>query len=183
MQADTLQRDAAVLIEAGREPTALRLLQDANRLRGEPTLDGLRLQAEARLHSGDAAVALRELDGARHPATNADAIRSLRAHLVLADADSDATARASALSTLGQMATVDAGKQPLPDQLRAQLWSAQARCLDAPEAAQAGFDSLAATLAEIQPQGGVLSRQLGVAREACPSLPTTEPAAGHASPP
>ena len=49
--------------------------------------------------------------------------------------------------------------------------------------AQAGFDSLAATLAEIQPQGGVLSRQLGVAREACPSLPTTEPAAGNASPP
>ncbi len=167
--ADTLQRDAAVLIEARRAQSALRMLQDVGRLRGQANPDDLRLQAEARLQLGDVATALEALEAARMVAPNNAELRNLQARLVLVDATRDDAARADAMTTLEAAAANTPDNRLQPRRLHAQLWLAEARCIDSPEAAQATFDSLESALTETQPQGGALSRRVREARTACPA--------------
>ncbi len=173
--ADTLQRDAAVLIEAHRAQSALRVLEDIRKLRGQPNIEWLQLQAAARLQLGDVTQALEELGIARRIAPDSLELRSLQSHLLLADATSDAASRANAMSTLEEATTLTPTNRTSPQRLRAQLWLAQALCTTSPERAQSLFDDLQSTLAEAQPQGGVLSRQTKAAHDACPSPTATTP--------
>ena len=173
--ADTLQRDAAVLIEARRAQSALRVLDDIRRLRGQPNPDWLRLHAEARLQLDDVSPALRELEEAQRIAPDSLELRATQARLILADETSDPATRARSLSTLEDAAASTPSTRLLPRRLRAQLWLAQAQCAASPESAQRLFDALESALLEAQPQGGLLSRQMRAAREACPT-PATTPA-------
>lgn len=164
--ADTLQRDAAVLIEARRAQAALRVLDDIRKLR-EPNADWLRLQAEARLQTGEISDALQALADARGQREDA-AIAALRARLQLADPASTPDTRAAALTALAQSADQPVTtRAQLLQHLRSDFWLAEARCSDGAAEAMALFDALAARLALVQPQGGVLARQVDAAMVAC----------------
>lgn len=172
--ADTLQRDAAVLIEARRAQSALRVLQDIRRLRAQPNPEWLRLQAEARLQLGVVKQAQQTLSDAHRITRDADELDSLTAHLVLENNDSNEAMRASAIETLERVATSNGPDARLrPYRLRAQLWLAEARCIISPASAQALFEDLQAALEQAQPEGGTLSRQARAARDACPTEPAT----------
>ena len=173
--ADTLQRDAAVLIEARRTQSALRVLRQIGGLRDQPSLDDLLLQAAAYLQLGDIDEARRVLDVARRIAPSSGEIRSMQAHVILTDNGSDADARARAMSILEDAATSSADNGLQPRQLRAALWLAQAHCTTSPETAQSLFNNLESSLREAQPQGGALTRQVRSAHAACPAPSVTSP--------
>lgn len=166
--ADTLQRDAAVLIEARRAQVALRVLNDIRGLRPQPNADWWRLQAEARLQQDEAGEALAEVRAARQASPALDELRGLEARLVLEDEASTPENRAEAFATLDAIARTPASDhRNLQQLMRAQLWLADAHCRDDPARGLADFTALEQSLAGSQPQGGVLLRQVQAARHAC----------------
>ena len=174
--ADTLQRDAAVLLEARRARVALRVLDDIRRLRPVPDPEWVRLQAEARVQLGEAEKALPAVDAARRALPDDPLLEALQARLRLLATDTPAIVRSQAGQRLRSMAEDTSS----PAGLRARLWLAESECQNAPEQARAGFDALERALADAAPEGGVLSREVRALRFAC-ALPA-RPRAGASRP-
>ena len=166
--ADTLERDAAVLVESGRAEPALRVLEDINRLRERETVGVLLLQAEAQALLGDLPGALARLDAAQSLQPNSLQTRIARARLQLGDEATDARTRAAAEASLEAIAA-----QPVTDgaRLRAHLMSravlADALCQRDPVAGLAAYRGLQEKLAELRPQGGALARPAEAGHRAC----------------
>ncbi len=166
--ADTLERDAAVLVESGRAEPALRVLDDINRLRERENAGVLLLQAEALALLGDVPGALARLDAAQSLQPGSLQARIARARLQLGDAASDDRTRAAAEASLEAIAA-----QPVTDgitlgaHLMARAVLADALCRRDPPAGLAAYDTLLAKLAELRPEGGPLARPVEAGHRAC----------------
>ncbi|MGY0505732.1 protein kinase domain-containing protein [Luteimonas sp. e5] len=177
--ADTLQRDAAVLIEAGNAEAALRVLDEIDHLRPRNAL-GWRLRAEAWLRLGQSARALAAVEDGGNSA-ELELLRA-RLRLVIAaarqgrDAGDGVDEEASRAAIAADLARLQAAVADSPldaagieRHLQARLWLAEAHCHDPAQAgtAMGEFAALEATLESLRPQGGRLSREVQRAHEAC----------------
>ncbi|PJK15478.1 hypothetical protein CO613_00355 [Lysobacteraceae bacterium NML07-0707] len=166
--ADTLQRDAQVLLEAGRSEAALKNLQQASRLRDTPTVENLIGQAQASMqlaHFADAAQLLGQaqmLEKAQAP------IWIAKARLHALDPDANAAARQQSEADLQALL-----KREVKDEKALQQhWQAQAAlasliCARDRQAGLAAYQTLLETLAELRPQGGQLMRQVEADKAVC----------------
>ncbi|RMH87924.1 serine/threonine protein kinase [Lysobacter pythonis] len=172
--ADTLQRDAAVLIEAGRAQAALKVLDDIAGLRGDGPTRGLRLlRAEAHAQLGARGAALAVLESAGDDAE----ARIVRAILRLDDASTAASAEAE-LQAIANKQVGDA--RLLRQHLLAQMGLAEAACRRDAAAGHEAYQRLQATLASLRPEGGVLNRRVRAAGRACAARAREEATAGEA---
>ncbi|MDO4709610.1 MAG: serine/threonine-protein kinase [Pseudomonadota bacterium] len=166
--ADTLQRDAQALLEAGRSEASLKNLQQAARLRDTPTAENLILQAQAWMQLARFADAAELL--AQAGILEKDSAQTLiaKARLHALDPDAHEAARRQSEADLQALLKREVkDEKALQQHWQAQAALAQLRCLDDPQAGLAAYQALLETLAELRPQGGSLIRQIGADKAAC----------------
>lgn len=169
--AQTLQHDAAVLIESGLEQAALKVLEDIAQLPGGMTVDGLLLQAEANRRRGNPARALSLIDAAQRLQPDSLDARIARARLQLAADVPTPNTPAAAVATLSSIAAQPVvNGRGLQQHLHAREALAEFQCREDPVAGLKSFDALITTLIELRPQPGSEGRRLDAARAACLAL-------------
>ncbi|PJK08941.1 hypothetical protein CO608_07860 [Lysobacteraceae bacterium NML08-0793] len=174
MLADTLQRDAQVLLEAGQGDAALKNLQQAARLRDAPTAENLLLQANVLMQQARFADAAERLDEARLLEKNSAEISIAKARADALDPAADDEQRSQSEAALQALLGTE-----VKDEKNLRLhWQAQAElanliCLRDAQTALAAHDALLETLTELRPEGGRLTRRVEADRAACLVRSTT----------
>ncbi|MDO5611203.1 MAG: protein kinase [Pseudomonadota bacterium] len=167
----TLQRDAAVLIESGLAQAALKVLEDIAQLPEGMSADGLLLQAEAHRRLGNPARALSLINAAQQLQPGSLDARIARARLQLSADAPSANIQAAALASLGSIAAEPVvNGRGLQQHLHAREVLAEFQCREDPAGGLKSFDALLATLAELRTEPGSEGRRIGATRAACVAL-------------
>lgn len=166
--ADTLQRDAHVLLEAGRSEAALKNLQQAARLRDAPTAENLILQAQALMQLARFDDAAERLAQAEALEKDSAAIWIAKARLLAFDPNGDEQARSQSEAALQALLSAEVkDEKALQQHWQVQAALANLICRRERPAGLAAYAALLETLAELRPQGGSLRRQVEADQAIC----------------